>query len=100
MTAQLPHSANHQDAIQRLKSGLGKIPNVLAAPGPEVEIVTFNLAGPVFAVRPYCSNKDYWQVYFDTNRLIRETFGQAGYAVPDQHYTLRGLETLRLAQTA
>jgi len=100
LTAQLAHSVNHQDAIQRLKAGLLKIPNVLPSPAPDVEILTFNLAGPVLAVRPYCNNQHYWQVYFDTNRLIRESFGQAGYPVPDQHYTVRGGETLRIAQSA
>ena len=100
LTAQLAHGVDHQDAIQRLKSGLVKIPNVLASPAPDVEILTFTLAGPVLAVRPYCNNQHYWQVYFDTNRLIRESFGQAGYPVPDQHYTVRGAETLHLAQSA
>ena len=100
LTAQLAHGVNHQDAIQRLKAGLVKIPNVLAAPTPDVEILTFTLAGPVLAVRPYCNNQHYWQVYFDTNRLIREAFGQAGYPVPDQHYTIRGAEEIRLAQSA
>ena len=78
LTAQLAHGVDHKDAIQRLKSGLLKIPNVLPSPAPDVEILTFNLAGPVLAVRPYCNNQHYWQVYFDTNRLIRESFGQAG----------------------
>jgi len=100
LTAQLAHGVNHQDAIQRLKSGLLKIANVLPSPTPAVEILTFNLAGPVLAVRPYCNNQHYWQVYFDTNRLIRESFGQAGYPVPDQHYTIRGSESLRVAQSA
>jgi len=100
LTAQLAHGVNHQDAIQRLKAGLAKIPNVLATPAPDVEILTFTLAGPVLAVRPYCSNLHYWQVYFDTNRLIREAFGQAGYPVPDQHYTVLGGEGIRLAQSA
>ena len=31
----------------------------------------------------------YWQVYFDTNRVIRESFGEAGYPVPEQHYHVR-----------
>jgi len=100
LTAQLAHGVNHQDAIQRLKAGMAKIPNVLASPAPDVEILTFTLAGPVLAVRPYCNNQHYWQVYFDTNRLIRESFGQAGYPVPDQHYTVRGAEVVRLAQSA
>jgi len=37
-----------------------------------VAVDTFNLAGPGLAVRPYCNNKHYWQVYFDTNRVIRK----------------------------
>lgn len=40
--------------------------------------------GPVLAVRPYCANKDSWQVYFDTNRVIRESFGEAGCPAPEQ----------------
>jgi len=100
LTAQLAHTVSHQDAIQRLKSGLAKIPNVLATPAPDVEILTFNLAGPVLAVRPYCNNQHYWQVYFDANRLIRESFGEAGYPVPDQHYTVLAPETLRATKVA
>ena len=66
-----------------------------------MEILTFNLAGPVLAVRPYCNNKDYWQVYFDTNRLIKDSFTAAGYAVPEQHYTVRGLAAdASMAQSA
>ena len=45
-------------------------------------------AGPVLCVRPYCSNEHYWQVYFDTNRLIREAFGEAGYPAPMASYSV------------
>jgi small conductance mechanosensitive channel len=55
-----------------------------------VEILQFTLAGPVLAVRPFCANAHYWQVYFDTNRLLRDTFAQAGYPAPEQHYAVRG----------
>jgi small-conductance mechanosensitive channel len=40
-------------------------------------------------VRPYCHTDHYWQVYFDTNRVIRESFGTAGFPVPEQHVVLR-----------
>jgi small conductance mechanosensitive channel len=100
LTAQLAHDVNPQVAIALLKPALAKIPNVLAEPAPDVEILTFNLAGPVLAVRPYCNNAHYWQVYFDANRLIRDTFAHAGFPVPEHHYSLRGVEELRLAKTA
>jgi small conductance mechanosensitive channel len=89
LIAQLSHGTDHRNAIRLLKERLGKIPNVLPQPAPDVEILQFNLAGPVLAVRPYCHNDHYWQVYFDTNRLIRESFGEAGFAVPEQHLAIR-----------
>ena len=89
LVAQLSHGTDHQSAIKLLKERLVKIPNVLSQPAPDVEILQFNLAGPVLAVRPYCHNDYYWQVYFDTNRLIRESFGEAGFAVPEQHLVVR-----------
>ncbi|HEY9644815.1 MAG TPA: mechanosensitive ion channel family protein [Chroococcidiopsis sp.] len=89
LVAQLNHSVDHRQAIHLLKEKLSQIANVTVDPAPDVEILEFNLAGPVLAVRPYCNNAHYWQVYFDTNKLIRETFGEAGYPVPEQHYSLR-----------
>jgi len=89
LVAQLNHGTDHNEAIKLLKERLTKIPNVLSEPLPDVEILQFNLAGPMLAVRPYCHNDHYWQVYFDTNRLIRESFGEAGFPVPEQHLVLR-----------
>ena len=89
LTAQLAHGVDVHVAMAALKKALAAIPNVMTNPAPDVEILTFNLAGPVLAVRPYCNNKDYWQVYFDTNRLIKETFTTAGFEVPEQHYMVR-----------
>jgi small conductance mechanosensitive channel len=89
LVAQLNRSVDHKAAIGLLKERLSKIPNVLADPAPTVEIMEANLAGPVLCVRPHCHNNHYWQVYFDTNRLIRETFGEAGFPAPEQHYAVR-----------
>ena len=89
LTAQLAHGVDVHVAMAALKKALAGIPNVMTNPAPDVEILTFTLAGPVLAVRPYCNNKDYWQVYFDTNRLIKETFTTAGFEVPEQHYMVR-----------
>ncbi|MDJ0730388.1 MAG: mechanosensitive ion channel family protein [Crocosphaera sp.] len=89
LVAQLNHSVNHAEAINLLQQRLSQIPNVIDEPSPDVEILEFNLAGPVLAVRPYCNNEHYWQVYFDTNKVIRETLGDAGYPIPEQHYAIR-----------
>ncbi len=89
LKAQLAHSVDPNEAIKLLRERLSKIANVIADPPPDVEILEFNLTGPVLAVRPYCHTDHYWQVYFDTNRAIREAFGAAGYPVPEQHFVVR-----------
>ncbi|HEY2918091.1 MAG TPA: mechanosensitive ion channel family protein [Candidatus Binatia bacterium] len=89
LKAQLAHSVDHNAAIKLLKESVSKVPNVLPNPAPDVEILEFNFNGPVLAVRPYCHTDHYWQVYFDTNKVIRESFGAAGYPVPEQHFVIR-----------
>jgi small conductance mechanosensitive channel len=89
LTAQLAHGVDVNEAVGILRARLVRIPNVLAQPAPDVEILQFNLAGPVLAVRPYCDNAHYWQVYFDTNRILREAFSTARYPVPEQHFRLQ-----------
>ena len=89
LKAQLAHSVDHNEAIKLLKERLAKVPNVLPNPAADVEILEFNFNGPVLAVRPYCHTDHYWQVYFDTSKVIRESFGSAGYPVPEQHFVIR-----------
>jgi len=89
LLAQLNHSVNAEEAMKLLRERVAQIPNVVTNPAPEIDILEFNLAGPVLAVRPYCNNLHYWQVYFDTNKVICQAFGEAGYPVPEQHYHIR-----------
>ena len=90
LTATINNSVDHHHAIRLLKSGLAKIPNVLATPAPDVDVLQFTPAGPLLCVRPYCANAHYWQVYFDANRLIREAFGEAKFPAPVPEYALSG----------
>lgn len=89
LKAQLAHSVDHNEAIRLLKERVSKVPNAVSNPPPDVEVLEFNFNGPVLAVRPYCHTDHYWQVYFDTNKVIRETFGAAHYPVPEQHFVIR-----------
>lgn len=89
LVAQLHNAVDHLRAIQLLKERLAKIPNVAGDPRPDVEILSFNPLGPMLAVRPYCNNEHYWQVYFDTNRAIREVFGEAGFPAAEQPIFVR-----------
>jgi small conductance mechanosensitive channel len=90
LLAQLDNSVNHVEAIRLLKARVARIPNVVTAPAPDIEILTFTPLGPVLAVRPYCHNDHYWQVYFDTNRSISEAGGEGNFPAPRQHVFVNG----------
>jgi small conductance mechanosensitive channel len=85
LVAQLSHGDDHRAAITKLKAQLASIPHVVATPAPEVDILTFTLAGPVLSVRPFTHTDNYWSVYFATNMAIRE----AGFAIPEQHLAVK-----------
>lgn len=81
--AKIANGVDVSDAITRLRRAVGAIPNVVQTPAPDVEILQFTAEGPLLCVRPYTHNDHYWQVYFDTHRAVVETFGAAGYPVPE-----------------
>jgi len=82
LVAQLSGAADVHKAIEVLRDKLKTIPNVAKSPAPDVDILTFNLSGPVLAVRPYCHTDHYWAVYFDTNKLINDEIGKLGFPAP------------------
>jgi small conductance mechanosensitive channel len=88
LKAQLASGADHDRARAALKDAiLARVTNALQAPAPDVEILEFNEFGPVLCVRPYCDNDHYWQVYFDTNRVIAEVLAE--YPGPSRPVTVR-----------
>lgn len=82
LKAQLSGAADYKAAAALLRERIAGIENVLAEPAVDVEILEFNLVGPVMAVRPYCHTDNYWQVYFDTNKMIKDALGEAGFPAP------------------
>lgn len=93
--AKVANSVDPRDAIARLKPAIAAIPNVAAEPAPDIEILEFTPEGPKLCVRPYTHADHYWQVYFDTHQAIVETFGSAGYPVPETPVAYRSAPAAR-----
>ncbi|BDT73059.1 small-conductance mechanosensitive channel [Comamonadaceae bacterium OS-4] len=89
--AKVANGVNVQDAIARLRTAVAAIPNVATSPAPDIEILQFTPEGPLLCVRPYTHTDHYWQVYFDTHKAVVETFGAAGYPVPETPVAHRNL---------
>ena len=82
LVAQLDNSADVDRAIALLKEGVQRVPNQFEGMPADVEVLEFSERGPRLAVRPYTHTSTYWQVYFDTNRMIVEVLGNNGFPVP------------------
>jgi len=82
LVAQLDNSADVARAIALLREGLQRVPNQFEGMTADVEVLEFSERGPRLAVRPYTHTSHYWQVYFDTNRMIVEVLGNNGFPVP------------------
>ena len=89
LTAQIAADARPDQAMEAIRQRISQIPNVVASPAPEVAILSFSAAGPVLAVRPCCNNAHYWQVYFDTNKAIREVLGESPFPVAMPTYAIK-----------
>ena len=89
LVATINNTVDHDRAIRLLKQRLATIPHVLQTPAPVVDVLQFSPSGPVLCVRPYCEPQHYGQVSFDTNRMIREAFAEAGYPAPVPEFALQ-----------
>lgn len=88
LRCQVANGVDPAGAIALLKTRLAAIPDVVANPAPQVEIIEFNAAGTLIGVRPFCHNDHYWQVFFDTNKAIAEVGASAGWPVPAPHQVM------------
>ena len=57
-------------------------PLVLADPAPDVEVAELGDSSVNFVVRPWCRTEDYWRVYFDLHRSLKEGLEAAGCSIP------------------
>ena len=55
---------------------------VLDDPAPMAEVSSLGESAVVLTVRAWCKTADYWGVYFAGNQAIKQSFAEAGVAIP------------------
>ncbi len=79
------HSVNVADVLAKLKASVSTIPNIKKTVDAEIEVLEFTDEGPTFCVRPFCHNDHYWQVLFDTNKMIAQCIAENNWPAPAAH---------------
>ena len=65
-----------------LEGILANHPKVLSDPAPAVAVSALADSSVNFNVRPWCKSEDYWTVYLDVTRSIKEEFDKNGISIP------------------
>lgn len=75
--------------IKQTKDVLMKVltdnPNVLKKPAPTVNVLELADSSVNFAVRPWCTTENYWDVYFEVTEKVKEELDKAGIEIPYPH---------------
>ena len=58
---------------------------VLENPSPEVSVLKVGDGMVKLAIRPYCMQEDYWDVYFNVQELVKEAWDIDGIEAPVPH---------------
>jgi small conductance mechanosensitive channel len=65
-----------------LKQLCERHPKILKDPEPAIELVELGSSSVNFAVRPWVKTEDYWRVYSDVTRSVKEEFDRNGISIP------------------
>ncbi|RLC98835.1 MAG: mechanosensitive ion channel protein MscS [Chloroflexota bacterium] len=60
-------------------------PLVLKNPKADIKLHTLNESSVDFVVRPWIRTEDYWTVYWDITRAVKDRFDQEGISIPYPH---------------
>ncbi|MCA8973636.1 MAG: mechanosensitive ion channel family protein [Planctomycetes bacterium] len=74
------------DDLQRVQQVLeeivGRHPKVHAEPAPLVKVHALAASSVDFVVRPWTDTADYWDVFWDVTREVKERFDREGISIP------------------
>jgi len=85
----LTFGVGYDSDIKQTKEVLMKVltsnPKVLQDPAPSVNVSELADSSVNFAVRPWCTVADYWDVYFETHENVKIELDKAGIEIPYPH---------------
>ena len=89
LRADLTFGVGYDSNIKQTKDVLMNVltsnPKVLQDPAPTVNVSELADSSVNFAVRPWCTVADYWDVYFETHESVKKELDAAGIEIPYPH---------------
>ncbi|MCW8126373.1 mechanosensitive ion channel family protein [Microbulbifer halophilus] len=95
MTFSIGYDDDMETAQRVLEETVQNHPKVLKSPEPMIRVAELAASSVNFIVRPWVMGQDYWDVYWDLTRQVKETFDANGISIPfpQQDVNVRGGES-------
>ena len=89
-------TASYDSATEDVKAAIfdaiAKDGRILSDPAPFVRLLEYKGSTVEYVVRVWCKNADYWDVYFDLNENVRESFAEKGVKFSYEHVNVHVVE--------
>jgi small conductance mechanosensitive channel len=82
MTFRVSYSEDVEHVERVLQGVIAEDSRVLADPEPMVKLHKLNESSVDFVVRPWVETDDYWDVYWDMTRAVKQSFDAEGIRIP------------------
>ena len=86
------YDSSTEDAKAAILDAIAKDGRILADPAPFVRLLEYKGSTVEYVVRVWCKNADYWDVYFDLNENVRESFAEKGVKFSYEHVNVHVVE--------
>lgn len=92
MTFSTSYDAGTADVKKAILEAVAKDERILPDPAPFVRLSAYKDSVIEYVVRVWCKNSDYWDVYFNLNENVRESFAANGVTMSYNHINVHMVE--------
>jgi small-conductance mechanosensitive channel len=92
MTTGVGYEDDLDKAIKTTMAVITSHPKVLKDPAPQVAVTEMADSSVNFVVRPWCKTEDYWDVFFDLQKAIKQAYDREGLSIPFPQRDLHVIE--------
>ena len=89
-------TASYDAPVETVKKSLlaaiARVPKALSDPTPMARVNSYKESAIEYAVRAWCKNADYWDVYFDLTEEIKAGFDRDGIEMTYNHLNVHMME--------
>lgn len=92
LTFSASYDAPTETVKKAIQEAIAMDSRILSAPAPFVRLLSYDASSVKYVSRVWVKNADYWDVYFDLNEHVRETFAKYGVEMSYEHINVHMME--------